>query len=209
MTFTIGLDLGQAADYTAVSVLETTSEPSSRVVSHAVRHLDRWRGVPYPEIVERVALVASKLPAGAALVVDATGVGAAVVDLFQRGRLRASVTPVSIHGGEKVTREGTAYRVPKRDLVGTVAVLLEAGRLKVASALPHAAALVNELRSFRVTIDPRTAHDSYAAWREKDHDDLVLSVALAGWWAERYGRPLRREDVAFGTPSERSRMAGL
>ena len=35
-----------------------------------------------------------------------------------------------------------------------------------------------------MTIDPRTTHDSYAAWREQAHDDLVLAVALACWWGE-------------------------
>jgi len=39
--------------------------------------------------------------------------------------------------------------------------------------------------NFRAKIDPATAHDSYSAWREQDHDDLVLSVALACWWGER------------------------
>ena len=36
-----------------------------------------------------------------------------------------------------------------------------------------------------VQIDPLTAHDSYGAWREKEHDDLVLAVALACWYGER------------------------
>ena len=53
-----------------------------------------------------------------------------------------------------------------------------------------AATLVQELLNFRVTIDPRTAHDSYAAWREGMHDDLVLAVAMACWWGER--RSLKR-----------------
>ncbi len=33
-----------------------------------------------------------------------------------------------------------------------------------------------------------TAHDSYEAWREGDHDDLMLSVALACWAGERFLR---------------------
>ncbi|MDD1753960.1 MAG: hypothetical protein LUQ38_12840 [Methanotrichaceae archaeon] len=41
-----------------------------------------------------------------------------------------------------------------------------------------------ELLNFKVKIDPQTAHDSYSAWRESEHDDLVLSVALACWYAE-------------------------
>jgi hypothetical protein len=35
-----------------------------------------------------------------------------------------------------------------------------------------------------------TTHDFYEAWREGDHDDLVLSVALACWAGERYMRRL-------------------
>ena len=27
-------------------------------------------------------------------------------------------------------------------------------------------------------------HDSYEAWREKDHDDLVLATSLAVWMRE-------------------------
>ena len=75
-------------------------------------------------------------------------------------------------------------RVPKRDLCGVVAVLLETSRLVFAKAQPHLAVLLAELRNFRVKIDPATSHDSYAAWREKDHDDVVLAVALAAWWIE-------------------------
>jgi hypothetical protein len=41
--------------------------------------------------------------------------------------------------------------------------------------------------NFRVKIDPLTAHDSYGAWREGQHDDLVLAVALAVWFAEHGG----------------------
>jgi hypothetical protein len=42
-----------------------------------------------------------------------------------------------------------------------------------------------------VKINIATGHDSYEAWREGDHDDLVLAVALACWTGERY---LRKED---------------
>jgi hypothetical protein len=52
--------------------------------------------------------------------------------------------------------------------------------------LPLAQTLVQELLTFRVTIDPKTAHDSYSAWREGLHDDLVLATALACWWGERW-----------------------
>ena len=77
------------------------------------------------------------------------------------------------------------WRVPKRDLVGAVQVPLQQQRLQFAEALPLTSVLTQELLTFKVTIDPATAHDSYAAWRERDHDDLVLALALAVWWGER------------------------
>ena len=41
-----------------------------------------------------------------------------------------------------------------------------------------------ELRDFKIRIDPQTAHDGYAAWRAGAHDDLVLAAAAAAWDAD-------------------------
>ncbi|MBA3951633.1 MAG: hypothetical protein H0X57_07115 [Rubrobacter sp.] len=67
-------------------------------------------------------------------------------------------------------------------------VLMQNERLKIAEALELKETLVRELLAFRVKINIATAHDSYEAWREGDHDDLVLSVALACWAGERFLR---------------------
>ena len=47
--------------------------------------------------------------------------------------------------------------------------------------------LKQELLNFRVKVNVSTAHDSYEAWREGDHDDLVLATGLALWGATRPG----------------------
>ncbi len=91
---------------------------------------------------------------------------------------------MTITGGEAATREPGGYRVPKRDLVGALQVLLQQERLHVAQGLPEAATLVRELLDFRVKLSD-AGHDSYGAWREGTHDDLVLAVALAVWRAEK------------------------
>ena len=65
---------------------------------------------------------------------------------------------------------------------------LDSGRLHIPTLLGHGATLKAELANFRVKINLRTAHDSYEAgpsWREGEHDDLVLSLAMALWFAER------------------------
>ena len=180
--FFVGLDLGQSQDYTALSILERLKNDKEYV--YHVRHLERIRGAPYPSIVDKTAKIMQSpgLKREASLVVDQTGVGAPVVDLFQQAGLKP--IGVLIHGGDKASHEGESWRVPKRDLVGVLQVLLQTGRLKVASKLKLGPVLSQEMLNFKVKIDPMTAHDSYSAWREEDHDDLVLSVALAAWWGE-------------------------
>ena len=184
--FLMGLDLGDRHDYTAAVVIE---QMGARPHAYQVVHLERWRGLGYPETTNRVRDLLSQpgLAGEATLVVDATGVGAPVVDDLRRQGLRPIA--IAIHGGDQVTTvSAVSFRVPKRDLVAAVQVPLEAGRLKVAKDLAFTPVLTAELRSFRVTIDPVTAHDSYAAWRDRDHDDLVLASAVSLWYAEHRAR---------------------
>lgn len=188
--FFIGLDLGQASDFTALSVLERLANKGGFV--YHIRRLERVRGESYPNIAQKVtALLRSPaLAGGAALVVDQTGVGVPVVDLLKKSGLRP--VAVSIHGGDNTAHEGDNWRIPKRDLVGTLQVLLQSERLKVSSKLKLGPVLQAEMLNFKVKIDPATAHDSYSAWRDSDHDDLVLSVALAAWWGEHSPKPQPR-----------------
>lgn len=184
--YLIGLDLGQSEDYTALCVLERHKAGGDRP-SYDVRHLQRFKlGTSYPDLVGRIGAMLRRLPLEAGslyLVVDATGVGAPVMDLLRRANLGVKLIAVTITAGDRVRREGSHYRVPKRDLVFGAQVLLQAGRLRFAQ-LPETPILVEELLSLRVTIDPDTAHDSYACRRQGGHDDLVLALALACWYGE-------------------------
>lgn len=149
--------------------------------SYVVRHLERFElGTSYPKIVEgvREILAREALRDNYRLAVDATGVGVAVTDMLREAGLRFK--SVTITGGEKEHREGNNYRVPKRDLITRAQVLLQNRRLKVVPTLAEAATLIQELTNFRYKISP-SGHDSYEAWREGDHDDLVLALALAVW----------------------------
>ncbi|MFA5346930.1 MAG: hypothetical protein WC294_02240 [Methanoregula sp.] len=200
----VGLDLGQASDFTALSVLDIIPtkyekkiedlHPFHRVpqdrkviveglpLAYHIRHLERLPiGTSYPEVVVRVKEVMTRLPVGAGLVVDNTGVGRPVTDMIiQQGLHPVCIT---ITGGDTVTNDGPNFHVPKRDIVGVLAVALQTKQLKIASSLPDAQTLVNELLNFKVKINLKTAHDSYEAWREGIHDDLVLSVGMAVWTA--------------------------
>lgn len=181
-TFIAGLDVAQSPDYTALAIVE--AERIKGELSLEVRYLERLRGMDYPAQVRHVEQVLS-YPALAecTLVIDATGVGRPVFDTFRQTAWM--VRGVLIHGGDRVSHDGDLYRVPKRDLVAAAQVPMQNKKLKIAPRLALADVLVKELLNFRVKIDPRTAHDSYSHWREQDHDDLVLAVCMAAWWAAR------------------------
>ena len=244
--YTIGLDLGQANDYTAISVLETQLWCSSDLLDQFpwngvtpgwnspaglrvdalehvlmkddspwpgkpplhLRHLERWRGRPYPDIVATVAEMVAREPfvtCGYALVVDATGVGAPVVDLFRFAGVQ--VVAVTIHGGDAVNRVRAGFRVPKRELVASVQAVMQTGRLGISEGLDQWPTLKAELQNFKVKIDPKTAHDSYSHWREGQHDDLVLSLAMATWFRDFAWKSWDRERVQHRAENQQTMAA--
>src|SRR5689334_12451769 len=120
--YIIGLDLGQAQDYSALAIVEQQSD------QHDVVELRRWRlGTPYPEIVADVAALRETpaLKGHCALVVDATGVGRPVVDLFVEARCKP--VGVMITAGAQAHRDDESgyWMVPKKELVSSVQVGLQ------------------------------------------------------------------------------------
>ena len=130
--FYMGLDLGQRRDPSAIAVVErmdlARAYSGSPFHSLRVRHLERVPlGTPYPGVVARVREITRNIAMMAgrcALAVDGTGVGAPVVDMLRAARLGCDISPVTITGGDQSHRNGTAWSVPKRDLIAVVQVLL-------------------------------------------------------------------------------------
>jgi hypothetical protein len=223
--FVFGLDLAQQSDYSALALLKLTTPDGRRLDSSSLPFMNdlvsltRWRGVPYPEQVRRVAkLVADprlrpivQPPARAVgggafsmrdapaqapkpkLVIDATGVGVAVVDLFLMApeiRAVADVVPLTITGGEgwRKDRWGAgrsnvvAYWVAKKALVSLIVARLQGERLRFRPGDRLAAELEDELRNFRVKMT-RAANEQFEA-RDGKTDDLILAVSMALWVSE-------------------------
>lgn len=196
--FFISVDLGQAADFTAVSVLET------RQGSGIVNHLERFPlGLSYVDQVNQIKLIhqfVSRLTNNPTLIVDFTGVGRPISNYLTDAGLRH--VKISITGGDQEHRDGDEWRVPKRNLVSSFLIALQTGKLKIASGLLESETLIKELQNFKMKINVKTGHDSYEAWREGVHDDLVLSVAMgvhiSGLWKmpdRSVSRPTPRRDI--------------
>jgi hypothetical protein len=62
--------------------------------------------------------------------------------------------------------------------------------------LIYAELLEKELQNFKMKQNLQTGHDTYEAWREGDHDDLVLSASIAA-----YAVDIGKRDPVFYTTS--------
>lgn len=113
----------------------------------------------------------------AVLVVDGTGVGAAVVDLFRFAELPCEMFSVIITGGVKAERN----HIPKRDLISAVQVAIQTQRLQPIGHTKEIETFFSEMANYQLKLTS-TGHDTYNARTDSIHDDLVLAVALACWY---------------------------
>ncbi len=188
---TIGIDLGQIYDYSTMAVVErleaenTSQLARLTILDHyRVLFLKRWeKGTGYDAVVRETGSIMRRGNLlDAPIVIDATGVGREVTQLYfqahRLGRLgRYWPRPFVITGGREITNE----LVPKRELVGKMQTLLQSGRLKIADSLPLADVLRRELMAFKVKVTP-SGQETFESAREADHDDIVLAVALAVYY---------------------------
>ena len=187
--FTLGLDLGKAQDFSALCIIERHGQAPAW--QHQVRHLHRWPlGTSYPDIIRDLAALVSRVPGrpeNIGLAVDVTGVGLGVYDFIRQAQLPVKHVPILIVSGRAITQdERGVHHVPKVELVSTMAAVLGSHRLAVAQ-LPLAAVLRHELSTFTVKVTA-AGNETYEAWRERDHDDVVLAAAMAVYVGERQRR---------------------
>jgi hypothetical protein len=136
-------------------------------------------GISYPGIVAHVGQLLTKLPGRPELVIDFTGVGRPVFDMFVYAGI--SPTGIVITSGTDETHHRMTWSVPKLTLVSRLQALLHEKRLKILRELTEAETLVRELRDFRGEFTA-AGHLTFNA-RTGKHDDLVLALALAVWRA--------------------------
>jgi hypothetical protein len=202
-----GLDIGQLHDPSALTVLER--DISTRTGKVQARYDARWLErfplqTPYPAMARLVRDRLEKLKAGVILVIDVTGVGRGMVDLFreewmtvdpltQERRIRpdkpaiVAVTLLTSAMHTPTAPSWDEHHVPKRDVVMRFMVALQQQRFRAAKSLKEAAILFKEGQNFQWKVS-QAGNDQYGAWRDGQHDDLLLSAAIAVWWGEVHGR---------------------
>lgn len=218
--FLCGVDLGQTADFTAIVFLERIQRtiveqvctapvlPGPQLLSgedwqaratvepaiYHVRYLERMLDVPYSAVVDRVKHLVEQPEIGGryALVVDQTGCGRPVLELFVKAL--PSVYGVTITGGDgQSVVSKSELRVSKQRLVSCCQVVTQAKepqRILYAAGLQGLDVLRSEISTFKVKVT-KNANEIYEA-REGAHDDVILALALALWFGETYGNPRKQ-----------------
>lgn len=203
--FIMSVDLGTMSDYTAISIIQESFHrrndrtpmdfaegmPGTITLerSYDLRFLEQPKlRTPYEEIVQRVydLIMSPELKDRVDLVVDATGLGRPVIEMMRSKGLNP--IPITITVGQDITedREG-GYHVGKYDLVSALQAWWAMGRLRMSSKIPLMPKLLTELEGF-VPKRSSKGHVTYEAIKDSLHDDLVISLAMAVWYAQ-FSRP--------------------
>jgi hypothetical protein len=201
--YLIGLDLGQAADYTAISVTRQLRKPEFvredvvpgtaaydlapevvRTMYHT-QYLQRARRMSYVNVVERMVRIVQNpilVEEGYMVLLDQGGPGAAVGDmLVSRGMSR--ISRMLLTSGSEAHLTGGVYKIPKEVLVASLINVLQTGRWKIAQELELAEQLKTELLNFKMKIT-KSGNTAYEAALESIHDDLVMSCGMAIHYGE-------------------------
>ncbi len=195
---TIGIDIGQKRDPSALTVAEL--EPRGGEDYYLIRRLERLPlRTPYHEITARlgavIAGVQERVHQAEALrqleprwqrgdppevdvtvFVDATGVGKPVVDALEQAGV--PVTAIYFTYGDRRTKQADgSISLGKALLVSRLQALLQTGRILLPKTA-EAAALAEELMDYEIRVDS-DANDKYGAFKVGAHDDLVTALGLA------------------------------
>lgn len=181
----MGVDLGQRSDPTAIAVVQKEwrqTEEGRREEHFLCRHIARLPlGTPYPQVAERVAQVAAGIVAQvnqhAKCYIDATGLGTPVLDVLKQARVKAELIGVYFTHGDRRTVVDGEIRLGKAWLVSRLQALLQGGQIHLPQT-DESAALAKELLDYEIHVDEQ-ANDRYGAFKTGAHDDLVTALGLA------------------------------
>jgi hypothetical protein len=188
-SFVVAADLGQSSDPTAIAIVEkiATKHIHSKGAEidkgeqFHIRYLRRLPlGLSYVAQKDEVVRLLSRAPLDihTPLILDETGVGRAVCDIFEDAGLNPIRVTITA-GSEQASRGRRKWSVPKGVLISHLDARLHLGELKISDALAEGDILREELKDFRRHVSDAGRYQ-YTA-RQGKHDDALLACALGLW----------------------------
>jgi len=144
----------------------------------------RKQGLDYPVMVNWVIGIL-KMPQfnhgePPKFVMDASGVGVAVSDMFKAKGIRH--TGITFSKGNICTRTGPRITLGKPRLIGKFLAAFDSGKVQVNSGQPLWPQMEREMLSFRAEMK-ENGYTKFEA-EEGENDDLLISLAMAVWYGE-------------------------
>ena len=196
--FCLSQDLGRMKDYQATCITEVKMVARQRTSKARSIFTKGQQEVIYPEIhfrwIGRSQIGYAKLVADTKdrlespqliyncdHVIDATGVGQAVIE-FMRAEM---LSPIGIYitGGNVSNPHPYGWSVPKTELIANFQMCLTRNLIKFSDQLDPDVMkqLDHEILTFKEKPTAK-GNKTYAAEKESDHDDLIMSCMLNCWW---------------------------
>ena len=211
--YLVSVDIAKKRDYTAILTFQHAHEildgvealgiPDRIGTFLVVRKIERFHNLPYQEISDAIEYTMGNIEINnnADLLIDGTGVGAAVVDLVNARGL--APIPIIFTGGQAVREVyldmGTTWgqggalnrvrplkeiHVPKLDLVDAGRLMVEQKRIKCSKSIQWADKFRQELIAFRGKVN-EAGKVRFEAEGESDHDDMLVCLLMAAWFTQR------------------------
>ena len=183
----VSLDPAQLVDYAAIATLRFRSFDRFDLPEYDLVGLSRSQGETYPELIRRLRRIDRALAdrgARRTWVIDATGVGRAVLDMARSAGIPA--VGITITGADDHSYDAgqDVYRVGKLSLITAADAAVQSRRMRIAKGMALLPVLLDELRELRATLT--TAGRVQVAVPDSNadqHDDLVMALAQGCWAA--------------------------
>ena len=193
-------DIGKKQDATTSGAFTITPEyfdggdGRRRVTTFLdVGFLDKRR-LSYMELGEYTREMMQSLSFGdnCSLIIDGTGVGEAVYDIYTS----LGLDPVKIifTSGETAAVEQnrarfskkfgavSGYKVPKVDMISAAQVIFQQGRIRFAESIDFRDECFQQLQAFVGKVNEKTSTVKYENLTDEIHDDFVTMIIQACWY---------------------------
>jgi hypothetical protein len=153
-SYKIGLDLAKYEDFTVLTVVDRST--------FEVVYIDRFNQIDYNLQKARIEAVARRYN-NAPITIDHNSIGAPIAEDLRRTGIQVD--------------DFTFTNESKKALIENLVVMLEQDQL----SLPDYSPLIREMEDFSYTLSPRPPYRVFYSAPEGQHDDCVISLALAFW----------------------------
>lgn len=209
--YVVSIDIAKRRDFTAIQIYRDTPElirgdkaahaPDRQFHYQDLVYQFKGQDMRYQDLAMHVVRLLSdkKVNNNNDLIVDGTGVGVAVVDIFRERGLNpipivatsgGTARPVyadigNIFGtGEQLKGMQTVseWHVPKVEMVQAGQVAMEQRLVRIAPNVNHLDDFREQLQGFKGRFNEKTNYTRYDAEDDDVHDDFITCYLMAMWW---------------------------